>query len=681
MSENWYVGTLCKIHYDMHTPEKVEGVGSGFDPEAFAEAVQQAGAECVCFFSRCAYGWSYYPTEVGLPHPHLERDLFGDGVKALKARGIRVLAYYAIDNIPARMAEAHPEWRVRTADGQLAKGHHNSAFVCVFSRFPEELMIPQFCEIAERYPVDGFFLDGVYQYFSNVCYCEHCRQAFGREIPKEPGDPNWRALRQVQVERVWDVMERAAEAVGQVRPGCLMGVNWLSAVWWSVPPPAAIGYLTGDPGLHNCSFDTAFHLAAWAWRSKPADLMTERMLHHWQDFTCRVPETIQTEFATGLASGGRLFIGDLLQPVAPRPDPEVGRLMRRCFDFALRRRSTAQAVRRRADVAILSSPETLRVRGSEWRIDENPLRGAYLALVEDGLTADILYDADTAANLSRYKTLVVAEQAYVGREAAKQIDAFVRQGGGLVVIGALPKAVDAMEPDSAADPKPFEEMTGLVSEGQHRFDLAYLVLRGTAAEVFWRAGDDFRPAIPVPGRSARVRASTAEVLACITEHGQTYQLGARPPGRTLDSPALARHSHGKGTVIFCALPLATDLWKRGNPGAKYVIQRMIRRTSCDLTVERIGPPSVQVLWMEGTDRTILHLVSYQPDRRTAPPQIVESPGAVSGVEIRLRDARTPARVRIEPDADGVEPRREGPTLRIAVPPFVIHTAIVIEWTL
>jgi hypothetical protein len=42
-----------------------------------------------------------------------------------------------------------------------------------------------------------------------------------------------------------------------------------------------------------------------------------------------------------------------------------------------------------SDIAILSSPETLRQPSSgSWRVDEDPLRGAYLALIEDGLTAD-----------------------------------------------------------------------------------------------------------------------------------------------------------------------------------------------------------------------------------------------------------------------------------------------------
>jgi len=678
---NWYAQVVRKIHFDMHTPGTIENVGRDFDPQAFARAVKEAKSQAVCFFARCGYDWSYYPTKVGCPHPHLARDLFGDGLKALKAEGIRVIAYLAIDGVPAPLVEAHPEWCLVQEDGSLHRsGSDSGCAPCMFGRYPEEQMIAQYREIAEMYPVDGFFLDGIYEMFAHVCYCARCRKAFGRPIPSKRKDPDWRAYRQLQVDRMWDVIGRAAEEVAKIRPGCLLGVNWMASTWWSVPPPKSIGYLTGDPPTRNEAFEAAFHLATWAWRDKPADLMTQRMLHSWQDFTLRTPETIETEFATGLAGGGRLFIGDLLQPVEGKPDPEVMRLFRRCFEFAEQRESVARLGRRKSDIAILSSPETLRTRGDHWAVDDIPLRGALLPVIEDGLTADILYDLDVPDQLGNYQALIVPEQAFVGRRAAQAIANFVEKGGGLVVTGRLPKAVDPREPDTAADGSIFEQISGLVSEGEHPFELGYLRLRGTEAESFWRDGDDFRPPIPVPGKPAKVQAIKARTLAPLTAPGELYQLGAKPPGKTLQAPALTLYEFGKGSVLFCALPIAADVWKRGNPGAKYLLQKMVRRVIPGISVERVGPPSVQIWRSEAADRTVVHLVAYQPDRRTDPPQVIESPSAISDVRVKLFDSRTPKAVRAEPSRTAAKVRREGRCLIVDVPSFVIHTAVVFEWT-
>jgi hypothetical protein len=677
---NWYREVTRKIHFDMHTPGDVENVGRDFDPQAFAQAVKETGAEAVSYFSCCTYGWSYYPTRVGLAHPHLKRDVFGDGVKALKREGLRVIAYYAIDAIPAPLGERHIEWCHCGPDGVPRLEEHSRYMACPIGPYPEQMLIPQLREIASSYPVDGFFLDGVYEFFERPCYCERCQRAFGRPIPHEPDDPTWRAFRHFQVQRIWEVFGRAAEEVARVRPGCVMGVNWMAATSYSVPPPPSIGYLTGDPGVDNLTFETSYQLAAWSWRDKPADLMNQRMLHSWSDFTCRTPENIETEFATALAAGGKLFVGDLLQPVKVRPDPEIMRLFRTCFEFSAPRETLARGAQAVSDIAILSSPETLRRRGVEWTTDQNPLKGAYLALVEDGLTTDILFDADLENHLGKYRALVIPEQAFIGRKAGEAIRRFVDGGGGLVVTGWLPQAVDPEEPSSAADKGIFEEITGLAAEGEHAFDVAYLELRGTGAEDFWRDKDNFRPAIPVWGRPARVRALKGDMLAPLTAPGVTYQEGARPPGEKLDSPALTAHRYGKGNVLFCALGIAAEVWKRGNPGAKYVLQKMVRRVALNPTIERIGPPSVQVYHSKNGNRTIIQLIAYQPDRRVDRPQIVESPASVAGVQIKLLEARLPSIVRIEPGGMPVKYRRDGQWLLVEVPAFSIHTAVAFDWS-
>ena len=53
---NWYREVTRKIHFDMHTPGHVENVGGDFDPQTFARAVKETGAEAVSYFSRCTYG-------------------------------------------------------------------------------------------------------------------------------------------------------------------------------------------------------------------------------------------------------------------------------------------------------------------------------------------------------------------------------------------------------------------------------------------------------------------------------------------------------------------------------------------------------------------------------------------------------------------------------------------------
>ena len=48
-----------QVHLDFHTSEYIPGVGSKFDPEAFAKTVKDASISSVTVFARCCHGWLY----------------------------------------------------------------------------------------------------------------------------------------------------------------------------------------------------------------------------------------------------------------------------------------------------------------------------------------------------------------------------------------------------------------------------------------------------------------------------------------------------------------------------------------------------------------------------------------------------------------------------------------------
>ena len=67
-------------------------------------------------FAKCHHGWSYYPTKVGKPHPHLARpDLLGDMVARAEAGRHRVRRSTSRCSGTNCTAREHPEWRVMSA--------------------------------------------------------------------------------------------------------------------------------------------------------------------------------------------------------------------------------------------------------------------------------------------------------------------------------------------------------------------------------------------------------------------------------------------------------------------------------------------------------------------------------------------------------------------------------------
>ena len=664
MPTNWYSDVFRKMHFDLHTPGGVEQIATKFDGAQFARSLKEAHVEAVCFFSKCAYGWSYYPTEVGVTHPHLKRDLTGEALEACHREGIRFIAYYCIEILCPPQVEAHPEWLTQKADGEPI-GDAGRVLACMNGPARHELFFPQLREIVGTYPVDGVFFDG-YPALHHVCHCENCQELFGKEVPNDASHANWRDYLAWQRGRLHALCNESADVIHGARPGTLLGINWLACNRYVEPPPPRIDYLTADyPVSDNCALGTSYQLAGWSWRDIPCDVMNARMLHWWSDWTCRPAAALKTEFAACIARCGRTFLGDVLPLDTAMPDPDVLALAKDGFQFVQEREHLAKDATPVADVAIVISETDHLASGTGPNIDDSPIRGAFLALIENGLTVHLVLDTDLPDEISKYQTVVVPDQAVLAEDTVAAIRTFVENGGGLVVCGStLTVLADVLglHPGSPAD-----------------FDRAYFRVPDDYADRLWPAYECARPKVLVHGQPAIVQLAGAQEVCRLIAPGPIYQVSSRPPGEPTDSPAVTVNAYGKGEAAFAALPLARDYWARGNPGAKHVLAGLVRLVTPDPTVEVEAPVSVEVTLAQQGNTRIVHLLGYHAERRSGQPPLVERLPTLADVSVRLRCDEAPSSVRQEPGGRALDFDLDGGVVSVRALPFEIHTAIVVEW--
>ena len=664
---NWYKDAFCKLHFDMHTPSHIADIASGFDPDEFARRLRIASPDAICFFAKSARGWAHYPTRIGAAHPHLKRDLLGEAIEACHKAGIKLIAYYCIEVIPPPIAEAHPEYLARGANGEPVKTGGEGFISCVNTPVQEELILPQLKEILENYDVDGIFFDG-FPAMHRICFCEGCRRSFGKEIPNGPDHPNWREYVAWQRNRLNEWCSETARFIHSIRPDVLVGVNWLAANRYADVPPPGVDYLTADyPVSDNCSLGTSYQLAAWCWRDLPCDVMNARMLGWWSDWTFRPSAALKTEFAASIAYCCPLFLGDLLPPDTSLPDVHAMELAGEAFKFARAREDLVREAAPIADLALVNSSADHLLRGRSPSRDETALRGAFLAAVEGGYTAHILLDIDLAENLSRYKAVLMPEAAYLCEGACRAIREFVAEGGGLIVCGPVPKGVDG---DS------LEDVLGVRVEGEAEDDCAFLRVPDGLAHM-WPDWEPVRPWVLVLGRFQKVRLEGAEELMGIVAAGERYQ--ARAPSEPTGLPAVALNRYGKGRAIFCPLPLAGDYWRRGNSGAKHVLNGMIGLAMPDRTVEVRSDASIQVTLASKRNSLIVHLLFYHAERRPGNPPVVERIPVIRDIGLRVRVDRPPSRIVQRPEGRELRWEMEEGVVKTVVPDMHIHTAVVLEF--
>jgi len=157
-----------QIHLDFHTSEYINNIGSRFDKKQFQAALLAGNANSINIFAKGHHSWSYYPTKVGMTHPHLDFDLMGAQIEACKEIGVSVQLYFTV-GWSANDVIKHPEWAVldKNDSNPYREMKKLTGADETFGGWeylaPEgpyaELILTQTEEILQKYDVDGIWYD------------------------------------------------------------------------------------------------------------------------------------------------------------------------------------------------------------------------------------------------------------------------------------------------------------------------------------------------------------------------------------------------------------------------------------------------------------------------------------------------------------------------------------------
>ena len=190
------------VMIDQHFPDSQFITFSKFDPVEQINLSQKAGVDSNMITTKCHWGYTYYPTSVGLMHPALNgRDMVGELVSQSHKAGIEAIAYYCFqfDNIAARN---NTKWKFITDENQpailrdqfakhvpdrlITETHVNPwhwDMACINTGY-RKYCLDQISEFSSRYDFDALFLDIFAMqndFFANVCYCTDCLQEYSQQ--------------------------------------------------------------------------------------------------------------------------------------------------------------------------------------------------------------------------------------------------------------------------------------------------------------------------------------------------------------------------------------------------------------------------------------------------------------------------------------------------------------------
>lgn len=661
-----------QIHLDFHTAPQIPDVGAEFDAEDFAATLVEARVNWITLFGKCHHGMSYYPTKVGVMHPSLKFDLLGAQIEACKKRGIATPVYISL-RVDQHIGITRPDLVARLEDGRLWGPNAGQASwyqMCLGNREYIDYVAGQAEEVLKNYDADGIFFDMCYYPPDPGCFCEKC---LARLEAKGHSRTDRDAHRAQTFQILREYTTRLTKLCKDLRPNATTFFN--SRV---------------TPNVHR-ELDTLTHLeieslttGGWGYlyfpcwsrvvRTYPRPLqgMTARFHKSWADFggIKTVPQ-LDYEAGTILAAGGVVNIGDQLHPRGTL-DKGAYKVIGETFRRVEAVEPYCRGAKPVTEVAILLLPESQEaLRGAQdsrglVRIDSS-IEGAAAALAAlkhqwDGQTPD-------RDELARYKVVILPDRGILDAGMQAKLSAYLASGGRVLFTHqatlhdgafALPNS-----PVRYLEPCPWTPSYMRLGE----------VLGASLPDselVNYRNGTYVAPTDGAQALGEVWQPYFNRQPGKFSSHAQT------PVDRPTGHPVGVLSADGTIGYLYAAV------FQGYREDGFYVYKEMVARMLERLLPEPLIRPGahvpaameISVLEQTTEKRRIVHLVNFQPQRRTTTNEFIEDAIPVHNVRFALRTGMVPDRVFLTPSGQEVPFLQDGAYCHVTVPEVNIHQMVV-----
>ena len=510
-TDAWYRDSVVNIHFDNHSGLLAKDV----PPEKLAAMFADVPVTMLQVSGQ-SNGHATYPTQVGTNNPAANGyDTLAAFKRVTRQQGKKLCVYMSVDRRPLDIKD-HPQWAAIGVDGKpeingepiVCQRPHRDGTGYLTERF-----IPQIREIVRFYDPEGFWFDGDY-ILPRPCWCPRCLAEWkadtGLEAPRKADDPNWKRWTEWHQAGYRAYLRTVADAIHAASPKALYTSNW-SWAWTPEPAPDFADTLSGDVWdirqVHSV-------LQRWGAQKKPFDIMSyctpesRSLAPSESKYRYSLQRTLQ-EGALTMGAGGVWFLWSFNGAQVPPCGIDLTRF---CAQYIRARESALGPSESLSQIAVLDS-ETAWKAGGESGIDGR-VHSMARSLSEAHYLTDIVNEQTFSEVPGRYAVVVVPEHRAVSPKTFARLQAFVEQGGTLVLSGAALRGAGE-EPAAVA---------------------ALLGLRRTP------------PAMERPTRLTIGKRNWALTEAWQVQPDTAKAIASEADGR----PLLCAHAVGKGTVAYLA---------------------------------------------------------------------------------------------------------------------------------
>ncbi len=427
------------VHFDFHADYDCINIGERTTPEMLREMLDTVKPDFVQCDCKGHPGLASYPTKVGTPAPGFVKDNLRIWREVTAQRGIPLFLHYSgvFDMAAARK---NPQWAIVDENGQISRDYTSLA-----GEYADKLLIPQLCELAEEYDIDGVWVDGE-AWAVKKDYSEKFLAAFHRDTgcntaPKTPKDPEYEAYMGYLRDSFRKYLCHYTKEVHKQHPNFQMASNWAYSTYMPENVEAEVDFLSADYNPID-SYNTArFESRYMVSQGKPWDIMGWSFII--SDVEC-IPTTktacqISREAAVPVSLGGGFQVyvqqkrdGSLENWMLP--------IVGAVSDFCNARKDYCFRAENVPQVAVfLSGYNYYKTARRPLHPDKEylALRGILQALLDSQLSVQIISEHHLQADPMKYPVLVLPETAYLEETTVTLLRQYMVNGGHLLAAGPL----------------------------------------------------------------------------------------------------------------------------------------------------------------------------------------------------------------------------------------------------
>ena len=646
------------LHFDFHASKDDKEIGKGLTVEHLVEQIKKVNPDYLQCDCKGHNGYTSWPTTVGSTSPGVVADALMMWTRAAKEVGIPIIMHYSGVWDDAAL-EKHPEYGAIVRSEDDTSKLEPSPRICVLSRYVDDLVIPQFNEILEKYDVDGFWIDGDC-WALKICYCERCKEKYTKdtgktEIPMDDKHPDWPGWLEFHRTNYFNYVKKYTDAVHKAKKDCTVCSNWMFTVRAAGDPNTVpVDYISGDFAYKwslYCGEKEARYVTTLG---KPWELMAWAFTSYGRmgDWMMKPVPALCQELSAVMSVGGSVVIYD--QPdrtghIVPWRMDELAKINRFCQE----RRDYCSHMDSVPQIGILFSIDGY-YKNNVPLFDKgdstNDIEGALIACLHSGYDAEILNEYTMKDTMFDYPVCIVPNAAVVTKEISDKFEDYVKKGGKLILAG--------LEKTTAFDALLGVKDTGKII-GDGRFYYPNLAAFGQS--------------VPLMGDWRVVEPKKAEVL-----ESMFY-------GRNLDSkdnvyqPAVTQRAIGKGSVTGFYGSFFDNYTGSRYPMHRRMVKNVLSKIDGGQLVRLYGPSYVHTSVNTKGNKTMVHLLnSASGTPNTDENPIIETVPDVHNLVVQLPRDKEPKRVCLAPENVSLEYSFDGSRLTIEVPKVGIYDIVVIE---